>query len=357
MGDRTQADDWRWPAPAHPGQAFVTLVTSAPYVAGALVLGFSLRRAQTTRVLVVLVTAEVPVSERRRLGDIWDRVVLVDELQSGDDERLALLTRPELGVTFTKIQAWRLTDYHKAVFLDADTLAMRCVDELFARSELSAAPDTGWPDCFNSGVFVFVPSQATFEALMERARTEGSFDGGDQGLLNAHWRDWATADIQRHLPFVYNMHANAAYSYRPAYQRFKDDVRIVHFLGPHKPWHWPRTTDKRVYAAHDSPVYSLEHVERWWRIYDQYADWINHRYQEQVGSDELPPVPIMASAPATPPRSSTTRKSSVGARIAKSRRAVRARSLSITAEGSDPDSLHERLAAMAVDSDARDLDD
>ena len=32
-------------------------------------------------------------------------------------------------------------------------------DELFDRSELSAVPDAGWPDCFNSGVFVFEPDR------------------------------------------------------------------------------------------------------------------------------------------------------------------------------------------------------
>ena len=32
---------------------------------------------------------------------------------------------------------------------------MKNSDELFDRNEFSAAPDAGWPDCFNSGVFVF----------------------------------------------------------------------------------------------------------------------------------------------------------------------------------------------------------
>lgn len=50
-------------------------------------------------------------------------------------------------------------------------------DELFEREELSAAPDPGWPDCFNSGVFVYKPSQDTFAELLEFARTRGSFDG------------------------------------------------------------------------------------------------------------------------------------------------------------------------------------
>ena len=48
------------------------------------------------------------------------------------------------------------------MFLDADTLMIQNSDELFDRDEFSAAPDAGWPDCFNSGVFVFRPNLNTF---------------------------------------------------------------------------------------------------------------------------------------------------------------------------------------------------
>ena len=51
------------------------------------------------------------------------------------------------------------------------------IDELFERDEFSAAPDVGWPDCFNSGVFVYVPSEKTYSDLLKFAVKEGSFDG------------------------------------------------------------------------------------------------------------------------------------------------------------------------------------
>ena len=56
------------------------------------------------------------------------------------------------------------------------------VDELFDREEFSAAPDSGWPDCFNSGVFVFRPSLKTYNLLLRFAAEHGSFDGKGQGL-------------------------------------------------------------------------------------------------------------------------------------------------------------------------------
>ena len=55
---------------------------------------------------------------------------------------------------------------------------------------------------------------------MVHATSEGSFDGGDQGLLNSYFSDWAYTDIHKHLPFLYNMVATATYSYTPAYRRY-----------------------------------------------------------------------------------------------------------------------------------------
>lgn len=94
------------------------------------------------------------------------------------------------------------------------TQALQNTDELFKQSELSAACDVGWPDCFNSGMFVFVPSQDTYAKLIEFAKTTGSFDGGDQGLLNSYFPTW------NRLSFVYNMVASAAYTYLPAFKQW-----------------------------------------------------------------------------------------------------------------------------------------
>jgi glycogenin glucosyltransferase len=62
--------------------------------------------------------------------------------------------------------------------LDADCVVLQNIDNLFEREEFSAAPDAGWPDCFNSGVFVYQPSKETFTQLMIFASQQNvSFDG------------------------------------------------------------------------------------------------------------------------------------------------------------------------------------
>jgi len=237
-------------------EAWVTLATNDSYSMGALTLAASLRGAGTSRQLAVMVTQGVSPPILAALEEAFDQVVRVESLDSGDAAHLALLERPELGVTFTKIRCWSLTQFTKAVFLDADTLVLSNCDELFDREEFSASPDAGWPDCFNSGVFVFRPSVETYASLVELAVSQGSFDGGDQGLLNTFYSSWATEDISKHLPFLYNTVASATYSYLPAFKRFGKDIKIVHFIGSDKPWLGGR-------GAHGEGG----HRARWWDIY------------------------------------------------------------------------------------------
>ncbi|NWT36551.1 GLYG protein, partial [Chroicocephalus maculipennis] len=207
---------------------------------------------------------------RSVLRSVFDEVIEVDTLDSADSVRLALMQRPELGVTFTKLHCWTLTHYSKCVFMDADTLVLCNVDELFDREEFSAAPDSGWPDCFNSGVFVFRPSLKTYNLLLRFAAEHGSFDGGDQGLLNSFFSNWATADIGKHLPFLYNLSSSAVYTYVPAFNHFGRDAKVVHFLGATKPWNYKYNLQtKRVMqdGSTSGSFHQLSFLALWWNIY------------------------------------------------------------------------------------------
>ncbi|GFO47441.1 glycogenin-1 [Plakobranchus ocellatus] len=250
-----------------PDEAFVTLATNDTYALGCLVLGSSLQRVSTTRQLVVMITSGVSASMRQQLEALFDQTVEVNILDSSDTCNLELLGRPDLSCTFTKFHCWRLTQFKKCVFMDADTLVLQNIDDLFDREELSAAPDAGWPDCFNSGVFVFVPSEETYRSLLAFAVTSGSFDGGDQGLLNSYFKGWATEDISKHLPFTYNVVSQAFYSYLPAFKQFRNNVKVVHFIGAVKPWHQPFNTATGQVTALPDTGHSQEFLQIWWNIF------------------------------------------------------------------------------------------
>ncbi|XP_057679904.1 glycogenin-1-like [Corythoichthys intestinalis] len=263
-------------------QAFVTLATNDNYAMGAMVLGQSLRRHKTSKKLAALIGPHVSEPCQSVLRRIFDEVRLVDLLDSKDAAHLALMQRPDLGVTFTKLHCWTLTHYSKCVFMDADTLVLSNIDELFDREELSAAPDPGWPDCFNSGVFVFRPSVETYDKLLQYCTEHGSFDGGDQGVLNGFFSNWATADISKHLPFIYNLSSIAIYTYLPAFKRYGSNAKVVHFLGKTKPWSQgldAKTKEQSSGSTH--PSFLLD----WWAVYstsvvpmlkEQYGDQAFH---------------------------------------------------------------------------------
>lgn len=104
--------------------AWVTLTTNDTYSLGALVLAHSLRRAGTVHQLAVLVTPGVSESMRGKLKEVYDVLQEVNIMDSQDSANLALLARPELGITFTKLHCWRLVQFEKCVFLDSDTLVI-----------------------------------------------------------------------------------------------------------------------------------------------------------------------------------------------------------------------------------------
>ncbi|KAI9506807.1 glycogenin 1, isoform CRA_c, partial [Coemansia spiralis] len=210
--------------------AYVTLVTSDSYVDGALVLLHSLRRTLTSYSIVCLVTPlTLSESSLQRLHQHFDGVIETGVRQSTDDHGLALLGRPDLRSTLTKIQLWDpalFGAWDALCYLDADTLVRQSIDDLFSRfytwrsdvvewrqgGLISASPDTGWPDCFNSGVLLLAPGYECYQGLVSRAtRSDASFDGADQGLLNEHFADWAAAKPYRRLPFLYNATANFHY--------------------------------------------------------------------------------------------------------------------------------------------------
>ncbi|KAI9309698.1 glycogenin [Cunninghamella echinulata] len=246
-------------------EAYVTLVATDSYASGALVLAHRLLDLGTQKELVCLVTKNISKIVLEHLGQLY-QLIPVDTLYSNDLDNLQLLGRPDLNITFTKIHVWKLTQYKKVVFLDADTLPLKNVDELFERPNFSAAHDCGWPDTFNSGVFVTEPSESDYQALKKMAIENGSFDGGDQGLLNKYFSSWSASSSDHRLPFTYNMTPTSQYTYAPALQYYSNNIAICHFIGLNKPWKYQRYSDGSVFS-HQWKGYT-DLLQSWWNTWN-----------------------------------------------------------------------------------------
>ncbi|KAF9015621.1 hypothetical protein BDQ17DRAFT_1395866 [Cyathus striatus] len=253
--------------------AFVTLVSSDSYLPGALALAAALNDLHPSLA-----------------PKAFDIVIGVEILDQEDTSRLKLLRRPDLTTVLTKLHVFRLTQYSKIIFLDADVLPIRPISHLFQLPhEFAAAPDVGWPDIFNSGVLVLSPGDDKFAQLDQLIKSKGSWDGGDQGILN-EWR----GDNWHRLSFTFNTTPTAAYTYAPAYERFGSQISVIHFIGPNKPWksipyRSPFTT--HIYD-YDSLVDSVQHYSAAWDDGTSHATRTFPTRNTALGLDELKKLAI-----------------------------------------------------------------
>lgn len=249
-------------------QAVFTLLYHPKYLPGAIVLALGLKRLvgdstnpENPTLGILIDKKHFSSGQLDLLLKYYDELIEVDSLSSPLIGKLSEdLNRPELDKTFTKILLWTLK-YDKVLYLDADTLpvvngAGSILDLLkvdFPSHKILAAPDSGFPDIFNSGVFVLKPNEDTYAQLRrlvdETASNPNlSFDGADQGLLNQYFNDspdWVSALVRSRaeansnentneentspfgiksnwikIPFLYNVTPSAQYEYLPAYKHF-----------------------------------------------------------------------------------------------------------------------------------------
>ncbi|KGQ01796.1 hypothetical protein PAAG_11367 [Paracoccidioides lutzii Pb01] len=242
---------------ADPGEAvYCTMLLSDNYLPGALVLAHSLRDNGCKAKLAVLVTLDsLKASTIDELKTIYDDVVPINRIVNHCPANLYLMDRPDLASTFSKIELWRQTQYRQIVYIDADVVSLRAPNELLTiNTNFAAVPDTGWPDCFNTGLMVLRPSMHDYYSLLALAQQGVSFDGADQGLLNIHFKKWDR------LSFVYNCTPSGHYQYVPAFRHFGSTISLVHYIGSQKPWNLPR----QLFPS-ESPYNQL--LGRWWATY------------------------------------------------------------------------------------------
>ncbi|MFO0649729.1 MAG: glycosyltransferase family 8 protein [Polyangiales bacterium] len=216
--------------------AYVSVVCNGDgYVPGIEVLGRSLDASGSRVPRVLLATKDISDGARGRLAKLGWEIREVEPIANPDGDRALF---PRFASVFTKLRVWTLTDFDRVVLLDADTLVLQNIDDLFARRGFAAAPDFFLPDRFNSGVMVLEPSVDTFEAMVSALAVAGSYDGGDQGFLNTFYPDWYAMPAEHRLPIGYNM-AHFIYQFlrgHPSLRaRLERETKLVHYM-VQKPW-------------------------------------------------------------------------------------------------------------------------
>ncbi|PZQ10525.1 MAG: hypothetical protein DI565_19700 [Ancylobacter novellus] len=133
--------------------------------------------------------------------------------------------------TYSKLAAFGLPFLDKFVYVDADAIVLKSIDELFDLDGFHAAPDIGFnavTDEFNSGLFVSGTGAQLFKDMTSSIAETASNDGGDQGFLNEFFKNEV-----KFLNRNYNC-LKRVYTELPVYYEH-DEVKVLHFVGV-KPW-------------------------------------------------------------------------------------------------------------------------
>nr|CAB3487658.1 unnamed protein product [Digitaria exilis] len=224
-------------------EAYVTLLYGDEFVLGVRVLGKSLRDTGTRRDMVVLVSDGVSEYSRKLLqADGW--IVNPITLLANPNQ-----VRPKRfwGV-YTKLKIFNMTNYKKVVYLDADTIVVKSIDDLFKCGQFCG--NLKHSERMNSGVMVVEPSEALFNDMINKVGSLPSYTGGDQGFLNSYYSDFANSRVYepdspltpepktQRLSTLYNADVGL-YMLANKWMVDEKELRVIHYtLGPLKPWDW-----------------------------------------------------------------------------------------------------------------------
>ncbi|XAR53579.1 Glucuronosyltransferase [Bertholletia excelsa] len=229
-------------------EAYVTLLYGDEFVLGVRVLGKSIRDTGSTKEMVVLVSDGVSEYAKKLLqADGW-KVEPITLLENPNQVRPTRFW----GV-YTKLKIFNMTEYKKVVYLDADTIVVKSIEDLFKCGKFCA--NLKHSERLNSGVMVLEPSQAVFNDMMSKVKTLPSYTGGDQGFLNSYYEGFANAHVfkpdvpkevvesrpvpeMERLSTLYNADVGL-YMLANKWMVEEEELCVIHYtLGPLKPWDW-----------------------------------------------------------------------------------------------------------------------
>lgn len=220
-------------------EAYVTMLygDSPEFILGVRVLASSLRNSKTEKDFVILCAEDVTEVTREVLKNDGWIVKSVNYMK----------TPYKNSEFFTKLLIWTLKEYKKLFYIDSDAIVLQNIDHVFRCGNFCAVYRHS--ERFNAGVLVVKPSLEVFNDMKSQLGTLNSYDGGDQGFLNAYFErmKFATifsknqiqpsADLMR-LPTGYN--ADIGFYYLSGRWIIPlEELMVIHYtLGPVKPWKW-----------------------------------------------------------------------------------------------------------------------
>lgn len=282
-----------------PRRAYVTfLAGNGDYVKGVVGLVKGLRKVKSAYPLVVAVLPDVPEDHRRILVSQGCIVHEIEPVYPPDNQTQFAMAY--YVINYSKLRIWEFVEYSKMIYLDGDIQVFDNIDHLFDLPDgyLYAVMDcfcektwshtpqykigycqqcphkVKWPAelgkppslYFNAGMFVFEPSLATSEDLLNKLKITPPTPFAEQDFLNMYF-----SDIYQPIPLIYNL--VLAMLWRHPENVELEKVKVVHYCAAgSKPWRY--TGEEENMQREDIKML----VKKWWDIYnDETLEFKNYR--------------------------------------------------------------------------------
>lgn len=243
-------------------EAYVTLLYGDKFLSGVRVLGQSLRETGTAKDLVCIVTAASEEAVNTLKEDGWK--TYTTETILNPSKVPGYVTPARFWAVYTKLVIFKLP-YRKVVYLDADTIVLKNIDELFECGGKSGfCANLKHSEHMNTGVIVVSPDENMFSDMMQQIQSTSSYDGGDQGFLDSYFAGFADAPLfvpsgkvdthdseenilstrqtdfkLQRLRTCYNADVGLYIFNSERWSVPEDSLKVIHYtLGPIKPWDW-----------------------------------------------------------------------------------------------------------------------
>ena len=241
--------------------AWVTLLTQPDYFIGVKALHRSLKRSETAWPLIVMVTDAIDIETREDLQALGCVIHPVEPLMP-NAELEQHYASAQFGEVWSKLRAWELTGCERVVFLDADMLVLRNMDELFTLdlgdhalaachacrcnpNKIASYPASWQPkNChytwqdrgesapasldryLNGGFLVLEPDEEVFSWLQQKVAAITDlrrYPFSEQDLLNEVFENrWLP------LPYIYNALKTLPFQHSAMWR--EEDVKNLHFI-------------------------------------------------------------------------------------------------------------------------------
>ncbi|XP_050221281.1 putative UDP-glucuronate:xylan alpha-glucuronosyltransferase 4 [Mercurialis annua] len=235
--------------------AYATVLhSSEAYVCGAIALAQSIIQTNSTKALILLHDSSITPKSLRGLRAAGWKTKLIEPIRSPSAKKGSYNEW-----NYSKLRVWQLTKYDKIIFIDADIVVLKNIDEFFTYPQLSASGND--KSLFNSGIMVIEPSECMFQDLMSKTRILASYNGGDQGFLNEAFTWWHRLPKKLNYLKVYRNRIN------DNHREIPNHVYAVHLLGL-KPWVCYKDYDCN-WDKEDHQIFASDSAhKRWWHVYE-----------------------------------------------------------------------------------------